>query len=676
LKPLVFFLLLLLIGCSEKWKNEVTDSRLNSSINALLLKSFNANLSDSIRVVTIDKAYISLLKINNTQFKRDNLIKVVDLYYKLYENEKLSKSVTDLLKLSQEAKDTLSLAKAFNYLGKNKLDESQLDSAYYYFIKAEKIFIAKNDSINLTDNYSKKAIVEIQINAFYSSEISSIKSLNYNKNDIARRHDAYNLIGNCSNENHNYENAITYHTRAIDLIKSNKIEGSDVKLAKSYNNIGYVYQNLNNHKKAMTFFKLGLNQKEIFNKKPDLYLLLLDNYAYSKFKTKDFKDLPDLFYESLKEREKLNLSQGIMLNKLHLSEYYLYIKDTVMAKKFAVESLQLAKKIQEFDVLAQLKQLSNVDVKNAAKYSKQYIKLNDSIQVVQNKDKERFARIAYETDEVIKENQNLGRINQNLIYYIIGGFLLFIMVFVARNEHLKNRIFALKQQQQITNQEVYNLLVKQQTDIEQSRLKERNRMAKELHDGVLSRMFGIRLSLDSSNHEITKKAIDLRYNYIDEIKDVEQQIREISHNLSAKNEKISNNFVLIVIDLLEKQKTNYPPTVTYTINPKIPWDKVENFTKINLFRILQETLQNCNKYAAASTISVVFDTDQTHITLAIEDNGIGFNLKKKKRGIGLNNIYERAEESFGVFEITSEINQGTKSFVTIPITPTKNQPIT
>ncbi len=669
-------LLLLLLNCTEKRKKEFTDSNLNSNINALLLKSSNANNSDSIRILTIDKAYSCLSKINNTQFKRDNLAKVVDLYYKLYENKKLSKSGNDLLKLSKEAKDTLTLGKAYNYIGKNKLDESQLDSAYYYFIKAEKIFTAKKDSIRLIDNYIRKAGLEFQIGDFYSSEISSVKSLNYNKNDITKIYDAFNLIAISSNENHNYENALIYHNKAIELTKNNSIEYSEVKLAKSYNNIGYVYQNLNNHKEAITFFKLGLTQKDILTKKPDLYLMLLDNYAYSKFKTKDFKDLPNLFYDALKKREKLNLSQSIMLSKLHLSEYYFYLKDTTKAKKFALESLQLAKKSREFDVLAQLKQLSNVDVKNAARYSKQYIKLNDSIQMVQNKNKERFARIAYETDEVIKENENLGRINQKLIYYILGGLSLFIMVFVVRSEHLKNKIAVLKQQQQITNQEVYNLLVKQQTDIEQSRLKERNRMAKELHDGVLSRMFGIRLSLDSSNHEVSQKAIELRYNYIEEIKDVEQQIREISHHLSAKNEKISNNFVFIVIDLLEKQKTNYPPTVTYIINPKIPWDKVENYTKINLFRILQESLQNCNKYADASTISVGFDTDQTHITLTIEDNGKGFNIKKKNRGIGLNNIYERAEESFGVFEITSEINKGTKSIVTIPIEPTTNLTIT
>lgn len=676
MKPLVFLLLFLLLGCSEKKKNQVTDSSLNSSIDGLILKSSNENLTDSIRLLSVDKAYSYLIKTNNTKFKRNSLVKVVDLYYKLYENDKLKKSVTNLLKLSKEAKDTLTLGKTYNYIGKNKLDESQLDSAYYYFIKAEKIFILKNDSINLTDNFINKSLIEYKINDFYSSEISSIKSLKYNKKDIDRKYDAFNLIGASSNENHNYENAITYHNKAIELVKNNPIVDSEVKLAKSYNNIGYVYQNLDNHEKAITYFKLGQDQKDIFNKTPNLYILLLENYAYSKFKTKDFKDLPDLFYDALKKREKLNLSQGVMMNKLHLSEYYLYFKDTIKAKKFALESLQLAKKIQEFDVLAQLKQLSNVDVKNAAKYSQQYIQLNDSVYIAQNKDKERFARIAYETDEVIKENVNLGRINQNLIYYIIGGLSLFIMVFVARNEHLKNKISVLKQQQQITNQEVYNLLVKQQTDIEQSRLKERNRMAKELHDGVLSRMFGIRLSLDSSNHEITQKAIDLRYNYIEEIKDVEQQIREISHHLSAKNEKISNNFVLIVIDLLEKQKINYSPTVTYTINPKIPWDKVENFTKINLFRILQESLQNCNKYADSSEIIVVFDTDQTDITLAIEDNGKGFNLKKKKRGIGLNNIYERAEESSGVFEISSEINKGTKSLVTIPIEPTTNLTIT
>ena len=56
----------------------------------------------------------------------------------------------------------------------------------------------------------------------------------------------------------------------------------------------------------------------------------------------DFNELPGLFYVSLKIREKNQLNQGIILSKIHLSEYYNEVKDTFQSKKFAYEALKLA----------------------------------------------------------------------------------------------------------------------------------------------------------------------------------------------------------------------------------------------------------------------------------------------------------------------------------------------
>ena len=58
---------------------------------------------------------------------------------------------------------------------------------------------------------------------------------------------------------------------------------------------------------------------------------------------------------------------------------------------------------------------------------------------------------------------------------------------------------------------------------------------------------------------------------------------------------------------------------------------LNNTAKINLYRILQETLQNCNKYAKAKAINVDFKSEDENIVLTVSDDGSGFDLNKRKK---------------------------------------------
>ena len=104
------------------------------------------------------------------------------------------------------------------------------------------------------------------------------------------------------------------------------------------------------------------------------------------------------------------------------------------------------------------------------------------------------------------------------------------------------------------------------------------------------------------------------------------------------------------------------------IGENIDWDLLTNTTKINLYRILQETLQNTNKYAKASSIKIEFKKDKKgNLILNIVDDGIGFEVDKKSKGIGLKNIVARTHESEGIIEIKSATNKGTRITVTVPL---------
>lgn len=666
-------LFLFITICCNKNREIKKDVDYNSdSLTTYLLFAQNTNLPIDKRIKYNKKAFSILENRKNDSKYRSDLFSVVQQFFVLKDEKFLKKSIKLILDKSIEKKDSSHIAKTYSILGNQYINSGQNDSAYYYLLNSEKLFLKLRDSLNLSKNYLDKSYVQLFENDYTGSELSSIQALSYYKslNDKQSEYLAYTLIGICSNELKNYDNALIYHNKALDYVnKYEEIANSKLHYrASTYNNIGYVYQNLNNHKEAVNNFRLGLKEENLLKDSPYIYSTIADNLAYSKFKLGDYNGLPELFFESLKIREKNGFSSGIINNKIHLSEFFAAKKDTINSQKFANEALQLAKTTNvSGDLLGSLKQLSLVEHKNSSQYSKEYIKISDSIQQEERKAKDKFARIAYETDEIIGEKDKLEEQNRTLLYFFIGTFAVGVLLFVIRTQRARNRELLLKQQQQKVNEEIYSLMISQQQTIEENRVKEKKRIAQELHDGILGRMFGARLNLDSLNKFSDEESIASRYNYLNELKNIEQDIREISHDLNREKHVLINNFVAIVHNLLEEQKSSFDSEITFSIDEDIKWDLVDNTTKINLYRILQESLQNINKYAKAKNIRVEFKKDIDNIILKIVDDGIGFEVNTRKKGIGLQNMLSRTNECDGVFDIDSKKGKGTAITITVPI---------
>ena len=119
--------------------------------------------------------------------------------------------------------------------------------------------------------------------------------------------------------------------------------------------------------------------------------------------------------------------------------------------------------------------------------------------------------------------------------------------------------------------------------------------------------------------------------------------------------------------MFDEQKRTFTTKFLAHIDPAIKWDYIDNIVKINLYRILQESLQNCNKYANATKIKVEFRKQSDNIVLKISDDGIGFNVNRAKKGIGLHNIKSRTIECEGTLEIKSKKGEGTSITIVIPI---------
>ncbi|HEY0046596.1 MAG TPA: tetratricopeptide repeat protein [Flavobacterium sp.] len=666
------FALIVIITCwlssCKKNDQEVTSS--DAHLELLVDKSFSVDFTKEVRRRDGLNALKILSARENSLFIRGQLKDLADSFYKLEDLPHFKEASTQLLNESKVAGDSLHIEKAFKNLGTFYIDTNHNDSAFYYYLKAEKLALQLKQTSDLGEIYIDKAFCQLYESDFAGCEISASKALSYldKQRHKLKIYDAYNLIGICSNELQNYEKALEYHRRALRYLTENTLNNTYHLDASSFNNIGYVYQNLNEHKKAIENFRSALRSKNLVTDNPGLYAMLVDNLAYSKYKLGDLSQLPELFFISHKIRDSLRTDiSGLILNKIHLAELYATKQDTVLARMHAYDALALSRKSGvASDILLSLDQVAEIDDDKAALYSREYIKINDSLQQAERLAKDKFARIAFETEEIAYENDKLNEQNRKLLYFFVGSFMFGILLFVIRNQRAKNRELVLKQAQQKANEDIYNLMISQQNKIEEGRILEKKRIARELHDGVLGRLFGTRLNLDSLNRVQDENAIEMRNKYLAELKNIEQDIREISHDLNREKYVLINNFAAILNNLIEEQKTSHDITITTTIDEVIKWEVIDNAIKINLYRIIQEGLQNVNKYSKANNVAIIIKSTIEQIQLVLTDDGIGFEVTGKKKGIGLQNIISRTHELQGSIEIRSKKGSGTSLIVKLP----------
>ena len=208
-------------------------------------------------------------------------------------------------------------------------------------------------------------------------------------------------------------------------------------------------------------------------------------------------------------------------------------------------------------------------------------------------------------------------------------------------------------------------MLTQQDKIEEGRAQEKKRISEELHDGILGRLFGTRLSLDSLNENVDKDTVQNRSEYIKELKAIEEEIRKISHDLNTDFVS-GSKFFDIIKTLVENQTKAY--NLDYELNKKddINWEDIPNKTKINFYRIIQESLQNIYKHADAKLVKINFELKNDYILLEITDDGSGFDINRVKKGIGLKNIASRVKDLGGDLNINSMRGNGTTILVLIP----------
>ena len=203
--------------------------------------------------------------------------------------------------------------------------------------------------------------------------------------------------------------------------------------------------------------------------------------------------------------------------------------------------------------------------------------------------------------------------------------------------------------------------------LEKEKIKERNRIAEELHDGILGKLFGTRVGLGFLDIKGDKNLKEQHQLFLEELQTIEKEIREVSHKLSDNFDSTQISFTVIIRQLIESKSKIGNFKYELDFDEHINWQNINKKIKVNLYRIIQEALQNIIKYASAKKVSVTFLLNSKDLAVIIKDDGIGFNTKKKKKGIGIKNMTSRIEKLNGDFNIYSKPNEGSTIKMKIPI---------
>ncbi|WP_162143109.1 sensor histidine kinase [Tenacibaculum ovolyticum] len=339
--------------------------------------------------------------------------------------------------------------------------------------------------------------------------------------------------------------------------------------------------------------------------------------------------------------------------------------------------LNLQKKI--IRALVQL-YVTKEDFKNAYNLKTQLESVNRKIIKNQNLRYIRNLEFKYET---LKKEKKISKLQEDQVkketeieyqktikYSILIGFFIIlipiILFLIVYYQKLQTQSLLNKQQEALRQKEMTSILQAQELELIKNTIivqnKERDRIARELHDSIGGNIAGIKLQMNNlidSNPEVSSLLEQLEKTY--------QHVRDISHSLIPDEFK-ENNFTVLVKNYIATLNQNNTVLINFEAYPEKTVNALNYTLQSNLLNIIKELITNAFKHANAVEIDLQISIlkNENSIELLYEDDGIGFDLEKTNKGIGIQNIEHRVKIFKGVFSIDSALNRGTVITISIP----------
>ena len=458
----------------------------------------------------------------------------------------------------------------------------------------------------------------------YNNKALAIFNQLKSKKDIAA---TYVNIGNCYFDDYQPQNALLNYNKALKLSKETN---DNQTIAKLYNNIGSVYINdLQDTIKGIDYLLDALAIKKQMNNQNDLII--------------QYNNIATVY--------------------LDIRKYDLALSYNDKAFELASKSGNLEELINVYDTYALINSAKK-DFKKAYDYHKLYSKTKDSLLNIDNLKAVEEINTKYQTAEkekqlLQKEAEAKKKTTTIIILSLLAFFIAIVGFLIYRQQRLKN----VQQKQEFELQSAI-AQIENQNKLHEQRLA----ISRDLHDNIGAQLTFIISSVENLKFGFPTMETSIK-NHLTKISDFTKttivELRDTIWAMNA-NEFTFDDLSSRIYNFIEKaQSAKEKIAFKFLVDDSLKNSKFSSLEGVNLYRTIQEAVNNAIKYADATEVSVQVKPNENGITIDISDNGKGFDLDKTDLGNGIVNMQKRIEEIGGVFKIQSEITKGTQITISL-----------
>lgn len=552
--------------------------------------------------------------------------------------EKYSKLSLDIALRQNDPMNLFEAYMAMGYMYEKRFESTDnkdfIRNAESYYIKAVDTYKANKSRMPIPSNLSFVAINLANLYLNYFPESYKDKALYYanlaknqgiateNHNHVAS---ANGLLAEIALQNGNNEEAKKHLITALAESEYDDVTDPQIKLS-IFENLSQLFQNENNYKDAIFYQKKYIETfKHIYDQK---------NAALGK--------KLEIQYEREKQKQQLL--------RLQLASQ----KQEQQLKEMSWQSLQQAQKLENLELTKenQLRKLKYTEIENSKKAQELRLSQLESFNRKQEVDLYK-ERIDY------KEKINTFYIGLTACVSLLLFLLLYAYFQRTKGIRQKEKLHLLEMEKVMQNSKISNL-----TLMLKGQEQERERIARDLHDGLGSLLSGTKMNLfllkDKSNDQ-DQPQIERSMAQIDIAVD---ELRRVAHNLMPD---------LLLKYGLQETLMEYVSRMT---TPKLDIDvqflyysnQLPPESQLLVYRIVQELVNNAVKHASAEQIIIQFIENEADYVIIVEDDGKGFDtdIVNHLHSAGFHNIRSRVEFLKGTMQIESQPKIGTNIEIKFP----------
>lgn len=575
-------------------------------------------------------------KLNYTAGKLKYNKRMMYLFATLTQHDSAIVYGKQILKIATETNDSLTIGIAYFTLGERYNFKSDYETGIAYSLKG----------IRIIERLDTSSRTRATLNASMAANYLMIKD---------------------------YKNALEFGKKAEVLDRKNKNYKS---LTSTLLNLGNTYDGLGQDTKAIDAYKESLALCDKYNF-PSFVAMNCEGMVEIMDRQNKLDQVKYYAEKGLATAIKIADNFNIMSCYQNLSVYYLKTSQHAKAKELLLKALDISKANDYKEAKGTILQsLSNVlyathDYSLASQYQREATKIREDIFTESMAQKHANEEVKFETEK--KESQiklQTAEIRQKNIlnYFLIAGTIAFLAISILSYRNYKHR-------QKLQQAKIDELETEKQLTATEAVLKgeeqERTRLAKDLHDGLGGMLSGIKFSLNNikENLIMTPDNVHAFERSIDMLDSSIKEMRRVAHNMMPEI-LVKYGLDTALKEYCEEMDRSGILRVNYQ-SVGIHQAAIPQTTAVNVYRIIQELVNNSIKHAQAKNVLVQLHQSEQEKLLAItvEDDGNGFDteLLKQSSGMGWLNIRNRIEFLKGSIDLQSAPGKGTSIMIEINI---------